>query len=50
MNARRRRSEQVIDEEDGEYRGDDKALGSPALIESIRTPTPWKGDSWSRSE
>ena len=27
MNARRRGGEQVIDEEDEEYRGDDRALG-----------------------
>ena len=33
MNARRRRGEQVIDEEDEEYRGDDRALGYTSLIE-----------------
>ena len=33
MNARRRGGEQVIDKEDEEYRGDDRALGTPALIE-----------------
>ena len=31
MNARRRRSEQVIDEEDEEYRGDDRALGYTSI-------------------
>ena len=33
MNARRRGCEQVIDEEDEEYRGDSRALGTPALME-----------------
>ena len=33
MNARRRGGEQVIDEEDEEYRGDDRAWGTPALME-----------------
>ena len=31
MNARRRRGEQVIDEEDEEYRGDDRALGYTSI-------------------
>ena len=31
MNARRRRAEQVINEEDEEYRGDDRALGYTSI-------------------
>ena len=31
MNARRRGAEQVIDEEDEEYRGDDRALGYTSI-------------------
>ena len=31
MNARRRGGEQVIDEEDEEYRGDDRALGYTSI-------------------
>ena len=31
VNARRRRGEQVIDEEDEEYRGDDRALGYTSI-------------------
>ena len=31
MNARRRGGEQVIDEEDKEYRGDDRALGYTSI-------------------
>ena len=31
MNARRRGGDQVIDEEDKEYRGDDRALGYTSI-------------------
>ena len=31
MTSRRRRGEQIIDEEDEEYRGDDRALGYTSI-------------------
>ena len=31
MNARRRRGQQVMDEEEDEYRGDDRALGYTSI-------------------